>query len=412
MGPTLPAQGGSITFSTPVAAMQALVGGGIGGVGGNADAAFSAGKGGSGGGVVANAQAVLSNVGGSITTSGYAAAGMLAQNIGGHGGNGAFGGGVFVAKGGKGQPGGTPGFVYVTGSGGSITTTGDSSSAMVAQSIGGGGGYGGDAHVEGVILGVAVGGDSANGGDGQTATIYNGIPNNDFSQFTNGLIVSTAGYKSSGLVAQSIGGGGGIAGDARVFVPAGYSGVSVGGNGAPAVTAPRCSWPTAALFRPRAMAHRHRRAEHRRRRRQRRSCQQSGGRIAIHRAAAAGGTGGKGGDANEVDVANQLQVVTGGTDSYALVGQSIGGGGGHAGTSVSRNIQLFNDPEFLSAQFNVSVGGNGGQGGSGGVVNVSNSGVAMTTNAGSTAVFAQSIAAAAAMAAIPARSVWRSSLPI
>src|SRR5690606_25260403 len=90
---------------------------------------------------------------------------------------------------------------------GSIVTRGDRSRGIAAQSIGGGGGSGG---LSGVVSGavasqaargaaVSVGGFGAGGGDAGEAHLRN-----------RGDIV-TAGGESGGLLAQSIGGGGGAA---------------------------------------------------------------------------------------------------------------------------------------------------------------------------------------------------------
>ena len=95
---------------------------------------------------------VTVNNSGKITTGGYGALGIVAQSIGGGGGNGGFAvsgamsieGGPVAALGfgGSGGSGGDANTVTLTNTG-SISTTGDTAHAIVAQSIGGGGGNGG-----------------------------------------------------------------------------------------------------------------------------------------------------------------------------------------------------------------------------------------------------------------------------
>lgn len=118
-----------------------------------------------------------------------------------------------VNIGGSGGSGGAAGNLYVTNTG-TVATMGRHSDAIVVQSIGGGGGKGGAASTasSGDIGGsVDIGG---NGGDATDANANNGGE----PTIVNKGMVYTVGALSSGLVAQSIAGGGGIGGTSSVTV--------------------------------------------------------------------------------------------------------------------------------------------------------------------------------------------------
>ncbi len=144
---------------------------------------------------------------GSISTRGAISYGIFAQSIGGGGGSG--GGAVTsgnnwynvgVSVGGNGSGGGVGGTVTVTNNG-LIETFGRGSFGILVQSIGGGGGLGGAAAnadaVATVSPAVNVGGKnevSANGGE---------------AKVTNTGTIRTSGKEAHAIAAQSIGGGGG-----------------------------------------------------------------------------------------------------------------------------------------------------------------------------------------------------------
>lgn len=181
------------------------VGGGFGGAGG---------AGGNGGTVSIDSS-------GSILTYGPMAYGMFGQSVGGGGG---VGGGAApvtsndklhdsliesaIAVGGTGGKGGDGGAVNLTNNpGGDIETSGDLSFGMLAQSVGGGGGVGG-ASLPNAGLGnamalsfgaSAMNPDNVVSGTGGTVTA------------TNNGSITTSGDTAIGMVAQSVGGGGGIA---------------------------------------------------------------------------------------------------------------------------------------------------------------------------------------------------------
>ena len=126
---------------------------------------------------------------------------------------------IGVSLGGKGGNGGAGDAVTVISSG-SITTWGDDAHAIMAQSVGGGGGAGG-ASISGLSgsgsssnstlnVTVGIGGTGGAGGNGSNVMVLN-----------QGHI-DTWGRGAYGILAQSIGGGGGFGGEARVE-PAGDS---------------------------------------------------------------------------------------------------------------------------------------------------------------------------------------------
>ena len=145
---------------------------------------------------------------------------------------------VFIqANGGGGGQGGdanagieTPGGGGFAGAGGSATltlgnattpgtlrTTGNFGHGAVVQSVGGGGGNGGSAGFFG------TGGAGAAGGDGGQVTV------NAPKASTVATSVFVTGTNSIALLAQSVGGGGGVGGDATGLAIGG--GVAIGGNG-------------------------------------------------------------------------------------------------------------------------------------------------------------------------------------
>jgi hypothetical protein len=152
---------------------------------------------------------VTVNQTGDVTTIGDRSIAIFAQSIGGGGGVGGTGtgedGGAIIV-GGSGSAGGKGGAINVTVTG-DITTYGDGAHGIFAQSVGGGGGVGGDAsgnnptlQSHAMTIGVGVGGSAGGGGNGGDITIG-----------TTGNIV-TSGYRTFGILAQSLGGGGGIGG--------------------------------------------------------------------------------------------------------------------------------------------------------------------------------------------------------
>jgi hypothetical protein len=203
--------------------------GGSGGYGGvvssdsEGDGGFGFGVGGVGGGGGGGGDVTVT-VTGSIITHGERAHGVVAQSVGGGGGYGGDAGGKTSAQlaiGGSGGGGGDGGDVTVIRTG-TITTLGKDSVAIMAQSVGGGGGVGG-------------------AGFGRFATDDNGSGPDSFAfqtpsgkQGTGGVVrieqtgeIETSGDRAHGIVAQAVGGGGGLGGTASLAL--GQSGA--GSNG-------------------------------------------------------------------------------------------------------------------------------------------------------------------------------------
>ncbi|HWJ75447.1 MAG TPA: hypothetical protein VNX29_19990 [Kaistia sp.] len=207
--------------------------GGVGADGGKDGGWGASGGGGGGGGGNGGAVSIFANPTTVINTTGTGSTGIVAQSIGGGGGAGGNssgwssvgggggllqtfsftddnnGGGADVSGGsfglnafhfgGSGGSSGHAGDVTVTASAGAISTQGNDAYGILAQSIGGGGG---------VVLGGTPQGSSFFGsgtlsGDGGNIAI----------DIRNGASLTTSGQGAVGIFAQSIGGGGGLAGD-------------------------------------------------------------------------------------------------------------------------------------------------------------------------------------------------------
>ncbi len=330
--------------------------GGGGGTGGSATSLSTFGGasigGGGGGGGAANtvritADSTMQDVGGvptaiapTISTSGDRAKGILAQAVGGAGGSGGFAAQVTVgysastsvSVGGAGGAGGNGARVEIFGDA-LIRTDGLDSDGIVAQSVGGSGGNGGFAlsfagalgDVGAVAMAAGIGGRGGNAGEGDTVYMRSG-----------GVIV-TDGEQSDGIIAQSIGGGGGTGGFAITLAAAGAGG------------------------------------------------------IAGSAAVSVGGAGGSGGTAGLVDVEYDGSILTRGNDSFGAVLQGIGGGGGSGGFTVSGAVS---GGGGSSASAAIGVGGDGGTGGSGGEVRATLGGDVTTLGDRSTGLIAQSVGGA------------------
>jgi hypothetical protein len=411
--------------------------GGGGGTGGDASAtstakgsevniSVSAAVGGNGGGA-GDGGAVVAGNSGLIVTTGESADAILAQSIG--GGGGSAGGGdakakssgdgtnisATIAVGGKAGGGGNAVQSVLATNSGAILTLGDGASAIVAQAIGGGGGRGGGA--AGTSNGtysasVNIGGSGGAGGSTWAATAASVTATNA----VNASVV-TFGADAPAIVAQSIGGGGGMAGKAASTL-GGNKSTADGGNGnTPAngatidalaaafkaggqagkytSTAALTSLANALLGNPASgtgvMGVGLRDAE----------SDASGlntlagsegdsdddsGATSITARVSVGGAGGKGGSAGYVYANNNGTVGTTGAMSDGILAQSIGGGGGKGGAaSASTSDADVNAP--------VAVGGRGGAAGNGDPVTVTNGAGAslITVGALASGIVAQSI---------------------
>ena len=270
--------------------------------------------------------------------------------------------------GGSGSTGGNGSTVTVN-NGGNLSTSGQLSHGIYAQSIGGGGGNGGEgalgieawttntlantiADLPGNLLpsftsiDIAVGGTGAGGGDGGAVSVTNSgaisIAGPDpsyvskytgFSGGTRGALSFLAG--GSGIFAQSVGGGGGD-----------------GGAGSSSFTA----------------------------------------------IVTVGNSGGGGGQGGEVTVNSSGTITnTSGFSGTGIFAQSVGGGGGTAGDVG----QAFSDPhEDLNIGAGIAVSASPGQGGDGGTVNVGSGGTILTTGTASPGIIAQSVGGSGGIAAV------------
>ncbi len=300
---------------------------------------------------------------GSIGTTGADAHAIHAQSVGGGGG---VGGAVTsallqgdnsmsVGLGGTGGTGGVAGSVRVDNNA-AVTTLGDGSHGIYAQSVGGGGGEGGYAGVtESEVYSAAVetitgmlSKDSADenkgstrisalvGGKGGTGAVAGTV------DVTNTNSIVTTGRESFGINATSVGGGGG---DGGMVV----SGNIAGGNSTKAFT------------------------------------------INV------GGEGGDGGAGKAVSIINEGTVHTTGNQSIGIRAQSVGGGGGDAGLLANLSISAIKSSSS-SASFTANIGGKGGTGGTSGDVTVTNrhgsggtGGDVLTEGDSAHGVFAQSL---------------------
>ena len=350
-------------FSPTLLAQSIGGGGGNGGNATNLQATFTGSKGyslgpsiggqagsaGDGGAVSIVNQASLRTGNGASPFTAHFSPGILAQSVGGGGGNGgsALSGSLTLnlsssgantstadlgsSVGGNGGGGGDGGAITISNSGEKRTTItgGHFSPGLSGQSIGGGGGSGGSSQSGSLALSgasqissaVVIGGQGAQGGNGDRVTIRNTqmirTGETDGSRIT--------GHFSPGLLAQSVGGGGGSGGSSL------SSTLSV-----------------ANLFRPDSG---------------------SSSSMALIGSAAVGGSGGSGGDGGAITVVNRSSaVLTRGNFSAGIQAQSIGGGGGSGGNATSTVGAIGS----ASSTGTVAIGGDGGGGGDGAAVNLRN----------------------------------------
>lgn len=296
-----------------------------------------------------------------ILTNDSQSYGVFAQSVGGGGGSagyafsdgyaGAGALGLTMAIGGNGSTGGHGGTVNVLSNafgneGGSIQTKGDQSHGILAQSVGGGGGEAGHAtsqffsipyvgtaigQLNGFSAAFALGGKAGAGGDGGATNV---------NYFNN---ISTTGKMASGIIAQSVGGGGGIGGGA---ISSGVVKVDLGGQGA---------------------------------------------------------SGGNGGN---VSVSGINNILTTGSLAHGIIAQSAGGGGGIGGNTAAVDRV---SPGF-GLQFN--FGGSGGGGGNGGNVTVSRSSSITTTGATAFGILAQSVGGGGGIASASSITVGPVQVPV
>jgi hypothetical protein len=356
------------------------VGGGGGdavALGGNAQSNASGGTynlgftlGGSGGSSGDGAAVNVTNTG-SIQTLGNDSYGVFAQSVG--GGGGAGGGGESTAQGqnsvvlgigGGSGAGGAGGSVVVSNSG-SVDTSGHAAHGIFAQSVGGGGGIGGGGAAStggNVSVGGGIGGSGGSAGSGGSVSV------------TNNGSVTTRGSDAFGILAQSVGGGGGdggagnggATGTNNVGVSVGGSAGSTGNGGTVGVmqngNVTTLGDRSYGVF-----------------------AQSVGGGGGMGGAAgsdtgliAVGLPGGGGGNGGNVNVTVSGNVSTTGQGAYGVFAQSVGGGGGVGGSVSGRPLSL-----------GVALGG--GPAGNGGNITVTTSGTITTKGQAAYGIFAQSV---------------------
>ena len=409
------AQGAIATKGVMSSGISAVSAGGGGGSGGsivNANVASvgdvdvtigaSGGGGGSGG-------AVTVSTAGDIQTQGHQSDGIYAASTGGKGGtagthiaadataNVGTLGSITIAVGGQGGAGGKAGNVAVT-TANSITTAGDLSAGLVAQSIGGDGGR-------------ALGTVAANLGDIGNATVLIGGAGGiggvagtvDVVTKDSGATIATSGIVSHGILAQSMGGGGGaggFAGEASINVGdeasggiSGQLGITVGGGGAPGGRSAKVTVQNAAAITTSNLMSFGILAQ---------SVGGNGGDggsayafnvdvnspDAVNVNVDIGADGGFGAEGSEVELTNTGAVTTESFMSVGLFAQSVGGNGGNGGSSYTALAQVVASSKF---EVDANIGGEGGGGGNSAAVVLNNQGTVITKAGGSDAIYAQSV---------------------
>jgi uncharacterized protein with beta-barrel porin domain len=277
----------------------------------------------------ANGHVVVNISGGTLKTAGALSYGLLAQGVGGGGGNAGLSvpdpltvgsGGVTLMLGGNGGATGNGSNTVIT-NGDAIVTSGAGAAGLVAQSIGGGGGMEGvtgdvDFGANNAIWSAVAGGSSNSGGTGGTISL------------SNSKTITTTGDNAFGILAQSIGGGGGDASYSVGIASDTAHGIALTSGGS-------------------------------------QNGSYNGDAITFTSSSGAIGTSG--------------MLATG------LVAQSIGGGGGVT------NFTSMNGATIGSAGISLTAGGTGGGGGNGGAITLNQTGMIGVTGAGAGAVLLQSI---------------------
>ncbi|GHB99567.1 PEP-CTERM sorting domain-containing protein [Cerasicoccus arenae] len=410
--------GGTITTNDEksIGILAHSIGGG-GGNGTNAEGLFISigGKGGDGG----DGGTVTANIQDNITTHDDYSGGTLLQSIGGGGGHGGsattWGRDIGIGIGGSGGSGGSGGEVAANAASGTkITTVGEDSTGMLLHSVGGGGGHGGTAtsYEAGTLLtlSLALGGSGGDGGEGGVVLA------NNAGTISTGVPLLHSGGNSAGIVAQSVGGGGGHGGSASAKsydlnlideVPNLDATIAIGGSGDPGgdggITTINNtgSITTHGGLSAGVISH---------------SIGGGGGsggksdvvshliniatesakiNLAIGGSASAAGSGSDAIASNGDQSGSSASIATTGNNSAGMVVQSIGGGGGHGGhgdvESPVRDWSKSEEKEAKTLDVSLSIGGSGGKGGSGGTTIGENFGSISTDGTASPGIIAQSI---------------------
>ncbi|WP_315134725.1 autotransporter outer membrane beta-barrel domain-containing protein [Achromobacter marplatensis] len=355
--------------------VYALTQGGNGGNGG--DGSWAGGHNGAAGGTPG--AITITNTGTIITgaTGTVGAKGIVASVLGGEGGPGGSSG--TFGPGGSGGAGAVAGQAITIANAGTISTFGNDAAAVVANSAGGGGGMVSSSNG---IIGVGGGHGGAGGAGGGVA-------------MTNTGDIDTSGDHSAAVILQSIGGGGGIGGDANATGV--IATVAIGGTGGAAGNGGLIQFSSQGKILTRAANAAGVVLQ---------SIGGGGGSggsanavgvgVGLNVTVATGGQGGNGGSAGTVSFtqASQGVITTLGAQSNGVLAQSIGGGGGNGGVANSRAITIapqVGDNPSGTVTLTVSNGGAGQGAGNGGTVVFANDGTISTAAAQSNSVVAQSI---------------------
>ena len=369
--------------------------GGGGGTGGTSGGAVAVGGGSS---KSSDGGSVSVTNSGTITTSKAMADAIFAQSIGGGGGSGGSAGGL-ITVGGSGSGGGNSKTVTVTNNQ-NLTTGGDDANGIFAQSVGGGGGSGGNAYSGSAFVGVAVGGNGGTGGDGAKAEVIlnrraETVQGNAVQVSPK---IATNADRAKGVFVQSVGGGGGNGGSS-VQITAGLFGsvsVAVGGSGAKGGAGKEAKLTGNAHITTKgdnaegilaqsvgggggsgglAVS----------------GSLAIGVKGAVSIAVGVGGTGGGGGTGGDVTLDSRKQAGSIKTEGFFAPGatvQSIGGGGGSGGNAVAVSLSF---SDGVGAAVSAGVGGTGGKGGTGGTVKATYDGNIDTKGNDSEGILAQSV---------------------
>ena len=257
-----------------------------------------------------------------------------------------------------------------------LSTIGSGSHAMFAQSIGGGGGNastaGAQASGSQLNVSITIGGSGGSGSKGGSVTMTN-----DGGRIVTGMLYNAdnllnkyhktftapvaVGGESHGMFGQSIGGGGGSAGNADPSASGGsyqwlldllqgnYETGALTAMGVPSGVISDLSSGVAFLktvFFPSTFQ------------------------LSFSPSISIGGSGGAAGDGGSVIMTNNGAITTYGHRSVGVWGQSIGGGGGSGSAASSALVDLAGSLTFSGFNFapSLNLGGSGGSGGSGGAI--------------------------------------------
>jgi uncharacterized protein YhjY with autotransporter beta-barrel domain len=328
----------------------------VGGGGGNAAGSGGAISIGGKGGAAGNGGVVRVENDAAIHVKGSSAEALFAQSVGGGGGSGGASGGI-LSIGGSGAKGGGAAEVTVANHG-ALSTEGADSSGIFAQSVGGGGGRGGGSVAAGAAVSVSVGGSGGPGGSGKLVRVES-VSSDAGGQPS----IRTEGNGSAGIHAQSVGGGGGHGGFsvAAAAGPEFSASLAIGGSGGIAGSGDAVEVAAEGRIETLGKNSHGIFAE---------SLGGGGGSggfavsvagsDGLAAAVSLGGKGKAGGDGRKVDVESAAAITTWSDRSYAILAQSVGGGGGDGGFSVSAAGGSF------AGSF--GLGGSGAAGGKGGLV--------------------------------------------